>query len=83
MTQQELLNLIHQTVCDTFSFYKMETIDTFNALLNASQPSTPEHSTALQTALFNYTMATSETICIAMSKVLILAGILNIPEADD
>ena len=83
MTQQELSNLIHQTVCDTFSSYKTETIDTFNALLNASQPSTPENSKALQTALFNYTMATSETICIAMSKVLISAGILNIPKADD
>ena len=83
MTQQELLNPIHQTVCDTFSFYKTETIDTFNALLIASQPSTPEQSKALQAALFNYTMATSETICIAMSKVLISAGILNIPETND
>lgn len=83
MTQQELLNLIHQTVCDTFSFYETETIETLNALFNATQPSTPEQSKALQTALFNYTMATSETICIAMSKVLISAGILNIPEAND
>lgn len=83
MTQQELLNLIHQTVSDTFSFYKTETIETFNTLLNASQPSTPEQLKTLQTALFNYTMATSETICIAMSKVLISAGILNISEAND
>lgn len=82
MTQQELLNLIHQTVCDTFRFYEAETIETFNALLKASQPSTPEQAKALQTALFDCTMATSETICIAMSKVLISAGILNIPDAN-
>lgn len=83
MTQQELLNIIHQTVCDTFSLYKKETIETFNALLNVSQPSTPKQSKALQEALFNYTMATSETICIAMSKVLTSAGILNISESDN
>lgn len=83
MTQQELVNLIHQTVSDTFSLYKTETIDTFNALLDALQPLTPEQSKALQTALFNYTMTTSETICIAMSKILISEGILNIPEANN
>lgn len=83
MTQRELLNLIHQTVWDTFCFYEAETIKTFNALLNPAQPYTPEQSKALQTALFNYTMATSETICIAMSKVLLSAGLLNIQEAND
>lgn len=82
MSKQELLNLIHQTVCDSFQFYQNETIKSFNALINAIQSSQNGKNSDLQEALFNYTMETSETICIAMAKILISAGILNISESD-
>lgn len=80
MSRQELLNLIHQTVCDSFRNYQSETIESFNSLISAMQPS---KNAELQEALFNYTMATSETTCIAMAKTLISAGILNISEEDN
>lgn len=83
MTKQELLNLVHQNVCDSFSFYQSETIEASNSLLNALQPSTVEQGDKLKKALFDYTMSISETICLAMSKTLISANVLNVSEVDD
>lgn len=77
MSEQKLLSLIHQAVYESFHIYQSETIESFNSLISAIQSS---KNTELQEALFNYTMDTSETVCIAMAKALISAGILNISE---
>lgn len=82
MSKQELLNLIHQSVCDSSKCYEAETINVFNSLINTFQLSKNEQADTLNEALFNYTMSISESTCIAMAKCLISAGILNISEED-
>lgn len=74
MTQNDLSDVIHSSVCNIFNANQEKYIEVMNALIKAKNDD-------LSSALFNYTMTTSELICAATVDTLRSMGILNIPES--
>lgn len=81
MSEKELLEIIHKSVCESIEKNKEEFFKKFNFLSTCltSQASPSD----IQQALFDYTTFVSESNCIAMAKILISMGILNISSSSD
>lgn len=69
MLNNELLELIHQTVCKAFKSEIGTFQNDFNALCTSAS-SLKSHPKEFQQALFNYTLDVSKIICVAVIETL-------------
>ncbi len=82
MTENELSKRIYEYLTESFKENK-ELIAAYIVNLGRKYDASATDSFKLQKTLLDYTMDISQIICIAMSKLLFEAGVLNIQSEDD
>lgn len=83
MTDKELLDIIHESVGENLSVNKKDYLEHYHSLTSSFSTMTDEQEKQLSAAIFDYTTFIMEATCIAMSRVLALAGILETSPSDN
>lgn len=83
MSENELSELIHQSVCETIMTNNEDFKKTFLSLFSNISSQSLEQSKDLENALFDYTTSLSELTCVAVFKALSSIGIVEIDPTSD